>query len=96
MASFEEMFAPGKRPAKPRKPKMGEKGNSHTQVGELAASMPRPVEPTEFQKAKSMAKGEKLNATRRWIAGEISTAHHDRTHRRANQVMKDGKRFKMK
>jgi hypothetical protein len=78
---------PAKKHAVPRKGgESATTGGSHTQVGELDDEI---KEPTPAMKAKEMAKHEKLHATRRWVAGEITDAQHKKTHARANHVIKN-------
>ena len=51
---------------------------------------PAPIvkEPTPRQRMKMHAKEEKIHATRKWVAGEISTKQHDGVHARADAVLK--------
>lgn len=75
------------KPAKKHKvPKHGgESGASATQVGELDDEM---KEPTPAMRIKKDAHEEKLRATRRWVAGEISNSEHKKVHTRANHAIK--------
>lgn len=45
-------------------------------------------EPTPKQRMKIHAREEKVQATRRWVAGELSDKEHAGVHRRANEVIK--------
>lgn len=45
-------------------------------------------EPTPSQRIKTHAREEKIHATRRWVAGELSNKEHAGIHRRANEVLK--------
>lgn len=79
------------KPAKKSKvPKvLGEKattGGSHTQVGELDDTF---KEPTPAMRIKRLAHDEKVHATRRWVAGEISNAQHAQVHKRAAHAIKN-------
>ena len=60
-------------------------GGTHTQVGELDDEM---KEPTPAMKVKRIAHEEKLHATRQWVAGHITDAHHKKVHARANHAIK--------
>lgn len=62
------------------------KGGPHTQVGELDDEI---KEPTPAMKIKSMAKDEKMHATRQWIAGHMTNAAHKKVHDRANHAIKN-------
>lgn len=75
---------PAKKHAVPKKG--GEKGNSHTQVGELDDEI---KEPTPAMKIKRIAHEEKLHATRQWVAGHISDAKHKQIHTRAAHAIKN-------
>lgn len=83
---------PYQKPAKKHKSpkKGGETGGSHTQVGEMDDEI---KEPTAAMKVKMMAQDEKRYATRKWVAGEISDAHHKKVHNRANHVIKHAKKY---
>lgn len=67
-------------------PKPGEKGDYHTQVGELDDEM---KEPSPAMKIKKIANEEKLHATRRWVSGDLSDAQHAKVHKRANHAIKN-------
>lgn len=60
-------------------------GGKNTQVGELDDEIKAP---TPAMRIKNIAKDEKIHATRRWIAGEISNAQHTKIHSRANHAIK--------
>jgi len=45
-------------------------------------------EPTPRQRIKTHAREEKIQATRKWVAGELSNKQHEGVHRRANEVLK--------
>lgn len=62
------------------------KGGHATQVGELDDEMKAP---TPAMRIKSMAHEEKIHATRRWVAGEISDAKHNQIHKRAGEAIKN-------
>lgn len=51
-----------------------------------------PGEPTEEERNIEGAKHAKVNATRDWVEGRISTEKHDKIHARANHVIKHGGR----
>lgn len=71
--------------------------NPHTQVGEQAMLEEKAEQPTHIQRLREYSKEAKLNATRRWIGGEISTKVHDTIHSKANHVLrKPSKYFGMK
>ena len=57
-----------------------------------ALTRPAPLvkEPTPHQRMKMHAKEEKIQATRKWVAGEITTKQHLGVHARANAVLKRG------
>lgn len=76
------------KPAKktPSPKKGGEKGDFHTQVGEMDSTF---KEPSPAMKIKRMAGDEKLHATRKWVSGEISTAKHNQIHKRAAHAIKN-------
>lgn len=77
----------GKSPKKDGKPKMGEPTNyAGSQVGELASAY---KEPTPAMRIKRAAGDEKVNATRKWVAGEISDKQHTQAHKRANHAIKN-------
>jgi hypothetical protein len=71
---------------KPRQPKGGEKGNFDTQVGELDDEM---KEPSPAMRIKRIAQDEKVHATRKWVAGELTDRQHAQAHRRANHAIKN-------
>lgn len=48
--------------------------------------------PSPAQQNRDNARSAKTNATRNWIEGHISTTKHDQIHRRANNVLKHGKK----
>lgn len=75
---------PAKKHAVPKKG--GEKGGSHTQVGELDDEI---KEPTPAMRIKRMANDEKVYATRKWVSGEISDAKHNQIHKRAAHAIKN-------
>lgn len=75
---------PAKKHSVPKKG--GEKGNAHTQVGELDDEI---KEPTPAMRIKRMANDEKVHATRRWVSGEISDAKHKQIHNRAAHAIKN-------
>lgn len=52
-------------------------------------SEPKYKEPTGAMRIKEAAKSEKIHATRRWIAGEISTKQHSMIHKRAAHAIKN-------
>jgi hypothetical protein len=54
----------------------------------LNRPMPVPKEPTPHQRMKMHAREEKIHATRKWVAGEITTKQHMGVHARANAVLK--------
>lgn len=80
------------KPAKKHKSpkKGGEKGDFHTQVGELDDEM---KEPSPAMKMKKAAQDEKHYATRDWVAGRISTKKHKMIHSRANHVIKHAHKY---
>jgi hypothetical protein len=54
-----------------------------------APATPAPYkEPSHAEMLKSDMNYSKRNATRNWVEGNISTAKHNQTHARANQVIK--------
>lgn len=80
------------KPAKktPSPKKGGEKGDFHTQVGELDDEM---KEPTPAMKAVKAAHEEKIHATRKWISGEMTTKKHDLVHKRADHLIRNPHRY---
>lgn len=80
------------KPAKKSKvpKKGGEKGNFDTQVGELDDEM---KEPTPAMRIKRMANDEKVHATRKWVAGELTDKGHAQVHRRANHAIKNARKL---
>ena len=79
---------------KERSPKvLGEKaakGGTHTQVGELDDEM---KEPSPAMKAVEAAHREKVEATRKWVSGEMTTRKHDMVHKRADHIIKNPHRY---
>lgn len=65
-------------------------GGPHTQVGELDDEIKAP---TPAMRIKRAAHDEKINATRRWVSGEITDKQHASTHRRANHAIKHAKKL---
>lgn len=76
-----------KRAVKPRKNKTtaGEKSvvEASQQHGELASDR----EPTPLQQVHDHARRAKVNATRDWVDGRITTSQHSKIHARANHVL---------
>lgn len=68
----------------PQKVKSSTMGDYHPHV-----DVHFPKVPTHREKEKDLARSEKLNATREWIAGHMSTAKHAAVHHRANRVIRN-------
>lgn len=83
-------FNKGGKSPKKEKVNRGPSTGSDTQVGELASAY---KEPTPAMRIKRTAGDEKVHATRRWIAGEISDKQHTQAHRRANHAIKNAKKL---
>lgn len=49
--------------------------------------------PTMVQRMKDTAQHAKVNATRDWVEGRISTKRHEQAHARANHVIKNAGRL---
>lgn len=75
------------------KSRKAQKGGSIT-VGAPTAAVEKPYKPpTLGQRMKETANYAKLDATRDWVAGRISTKKHDQAHARANEVIGNTRRF---
>lgn len=79
-------------PGEQDKPMVKTKPNKKGDVA--AGKQAMPVDPTIYkppthgQRLKAAARDEKVHATRRWVAGEMSTKQHSQVHARANKVLK--------
>lgn len=83
------------KPKREMKSRKSQKGGSIT-VGAAAPApeMAKPYKPPTFgQRMKETANYAKLDATRDWVAGKISTKKHDQAHARANEVIGNTRRF---
>jgi hypothetical protein len=54
----------------------------------LAGMLMPPAPPSSAERMVQAAHDEKVNATRKWVAGEMTTARHEKVHARANSIIK--------
>jgi len=82
------------RKPKPNKTTLGEKAVTEPaqQHGEVASAKA----PTETHRLKEEARYQKRRATEDWIAGRVTTQHHNQVHARANHVLSNKKPHEFK
>lgn len=68
------------------------KSNLIAQMGQKAMTEALKVEPSPKERIVENAHHAKVHATDSWVRGEISTAKHAQIHKRADSVIKKGKK----
>lgn len=88
--------ARGKPVKSAEKPVRAAKKRASTKRSDGAMSMAAPMAykpPTPAQRMKDQMQSAKMNATRDWVDGRISTTKHDTIHKRANHVIRNAHEY---